>query len=340
MLICPECDKRNPKESKYCGACGASLEGYLLQSIDPKNSVLIADGYQLLHQKRVEEAFMLAQVCLKADPYYKHAWSLLGDCHQVQGRLVDALTCYEKAADLDPDGHLDRLKIRFLRQQFPGAGTSSSSFSMQRKRFALSIAVFSSVLVCFIGIFFLFSRQLAQVSKPRSSKGHEMAHNVDLEPFEPSQPYHTPPSYQEMVSPGTAPTAPVMDPPSSQSPSSPVVSASSLAPTPPLPQTSPPLPLPLAAPSLPAEQASPSNPPIQPIAPLPPNMKLVPITPKPEEQETKPEQKAEERPVPAGKVVEAKEKAPTKDSQVSEAPKPSVPESVIEIQASEEDSGL
>ena len=68
-----------------------------------------------------------------------------------QGSLIDALTCFEKAVDLDPYGHLDKLKLNFLKKKFE-VPTVKSVQKLNYKRHVLAGASLVTVVALLSGI--------------------------------------------------------------------------------------------------------------------------------------------------------------------------------------------
>lgn len=84
---------------------------------DEKQKVeeLVAEGFRLFNEGRVDEARLIAEKSLEDLPEYTNALSLMGMCHERDGDLNAALICYEKIVELHPDSSLDKIKITQLR---------------------------------------------------------------------------------------------------------------------------------------------------------------------------------------------------------------------------------
>ena len=115
MIICSGCNKKNTLDNQFCSGCGIQLNQKALAALNEKYNQYIADGYQLLKQDRSDEAMLIAQVCIKANENSRHSWSLLGDCYQKNGNLNEALDCYEKAVNKDPESNLEQIKIEYFK---------------------------------------------------------------------------------------------------------------------------------------------------------------------------------------------------------------------------------
>lgn len=116
MICCAQCQVENSLDSKFCRGCGAAISDVELIAAREANAQLVGDGFRLLKDDRADEAQMAAEQALANDPQDPVALSLLGDCHERSGRLDEALTCYEKMVELQPDSPLDRIKVQHLRK--------------------------------------------------------------------------------------------------------------------------------------------------------------------------------------------------------------------------------
>ncbi len=147
MVECKNCGKSNSLDSRYCRECGAALAGDALAEAQGANIHLLSEGRRLLAEGRFDEAMMVGQQALEADPISVAAWSLLGDCHEHGGAIDEALLCYEKVAELHPDSTLDRIKVTHLRKML---ATSNLVEPSDRKR-AIFAAAAAVVLVACLG---------------------------------------------------------------------------------------------------------------------------------------------------------------------------------------------
>lgn len=116
MLTCTQCGKPNSLDGRFCNGCGAALpERDLEQAIEDQER-LLAEGHRLLNERRIDEARMVAENVLGSNPSSTKALALLGDAHEAEGRLDEALAAYERILELDPDSTLDRIKVAHLRK--------------------------------------------------------------------------------------------------------------------------------------------------------------------------------------------------------------------------------
>ena len=76
-----------------------------------------AIGYQLMEQRRFDEAQKIFEFLTVAYPDSANTWDSLGECFARVGRTDEAIANYEKALELDPDSEtvpaiLERLRDR------------------------------------------------------------------------------------------------------------------------------------------------------------------------------------------------------------------------------------
>lgn len=115
MVICSKCQTRNSLDSAFCKHCGAETDASAVASEKSKIEELVAEGFRLFNEGRVDEARLIAEKAMEDLPEYSNALSLMGMCHERAGELNEALLCYEKIVELNPDSSLDKIKITQLR---------------------------------------------------------------------------------------------------------------------------------------------------------------------------------------------------------------------------------
>ncbi|HMS54368.1 MAG TPA: tetratricopeptide repeat protein [Fimbriimonadaceae bacterium] len=117
MVDCIACQTKNSLDSKFCRNCGKGLPADLLQSERQKLDDLLGEGYKAFSSADTETAMLIAQNAVQSDPSSVSAHSLLGMCHERAGNYAEALDCYERVLELNPDSALDRIKVGQLRQR-------------------------------------------------------------------------------------------------------------------------------------------------------------------------------------------------------------------------------
>lgn len=148
MVECIACQTKNSLDSKFCRNCGKGLPADLLQSERQKLDDLLSEGYKAFSSADTETAMLIAQNAVQADPSSVSAHSLLGMCHERAGNYAEALDCYERVLELNPDSALDRIKVGQLRQRI----TSHLTVETKPNRgLALAAAAATVVFVISIG---------------------------------------------------------------------------------------------------------------------------------------------------------------------------------------------
>jgi tetratricopeptide (TPR) repeat protein len=148
MVSCTHCSVQNSLDSKFCKSCGLGLPEDELNAAIVKNEELIADGYRLFEAGRTEEAQMVAQTALEASASSVTALSLLGMCHEREGRVAEALAAFEQVLALKPDSALDKIKVNQLRGHLANKLQAENA---PNRRLALAGAALAVVLVGSIG---------------------------------------------------------------------------------------------------------------------------------------------------------------------------------------------
>lgn len=149
VVSCNKCGKSNSLDSKFCRSCGAAIIEADVLLAKEQNEALINDGYRLLNENRQDEAEILATTVVDNDPSSISALALLGDCHERVGRYDEALACYEKIVELNPDSALDKVRVTHLRKLLTNRALESNSGSNSRS--ALLAAIAAVVLVGSVG---------------------------------------------------------------------------------------------------------------------------------------------------------------------------------------------
>jgi len=155
MIECPSCGRGNTLDGKFCHSCGAELpEADLLQKL-VENAEFVAEGRRMLESGRVEEARMVAETALQADPNSAAALTLLGECLEEQKLPDEALVCYERLLEMNPQSALDRIKVMHLRKVI---ASNSRPTPKRRNWIALVAACSAMALVGTVGAIWLLTR--------------------------------------------------------------------------------------------------------------------------------------------------------------------------------------
>lgn len=153
MVKCSECGKQNTLDSRFCRACGTEVPAVVAAEAREANERLVAEGRRLLVEGRTAEAKLLAETTHENDPSSANALSLLGECHERYGHYEQALECYERVLELQPDSALERIKIEHLRKVIVGQPAVAEEPAGVNRR-AIGAAIAAVVLVASIGAVF------------------------------------------------------------------------------------------------------------------------------------------------------------------------------------------
>lgn len=118
---------------------------------------LVADGQRALGQGRTEEALLVAESALEDDAELVPALALKGDALEKQGRIDEALACYEQVLDLKPDSALDRIRANQLRKLLD-TEDEEVVVETSRRGAVLAAVLAGVVLVCAATALFLASQ--------------------------------------------------------------------------------------------------------------------------------------------------------------------------------------
>lgn len=115
MVSCKQCSTLNSIDSTFCKKCGTTLSPEDIAEASDKLTAMIADGNKLFADGRTDEAMMVAETAVANNPTSAAAISLKGMCHERKGQVAEALECFERVIQLNPDSMLDKLKVNDLR---------------------------------------------------------------------------------------------------------------------------------------------------------------------------------------------------------------------------------
>src|SRR5689334_20050982 len=115
MVSCQQCKTPNSLDSAFCKKCGATLSQEDISIAADKLVAMIADGNKLFAEGRTDDAMMVAETAVASNPSSAAALSLKGMCYERKGQLAEALECFERVVELNPDSTLDKLKVNDLK---------------------------------------------------------------------------------------------------------------------------------------------------------------------------------------------------------------------------------
>jgi tetratricopeptide (TPR) repeat protein len=115
MVSCTQCNTHNSLDSAFCKKCGATLDADAISLATEKLAATIADGNRLFGTGRTDDALMVAETAIASNPRSAAAISLKGMCLERKGLLAEALECFERVVDIEPDSTLDKLKVNDLK---------------------------------------------------------------------------------------------------------------------------------------------------------------------------------------------------------------------------------
>lgn len=117
MVSCKHCATPNSLDSTFCKKCGTPLADEDIKEAEAKLETLIGEGVTLYNAGRFDDAMEIAEAAVMTNPSSPQALSLKGDCHAHRGEVAEAIECYEKVVELNPDSALDKLRLNQLRNQ-------------------------------------------------------------------------------------------------------------------------------------------------------------------------------------------------------------------------------
>ena len=182
MFPCKKCATPNSLDSTFCKHCGEPLPEAEVTEAKAKLDALVAEGDSLFAQGRTQEAMLIAEQAVAANPSSARALSLKGMCHERLGQVAEALDCFERVVEEHPDSALDKLKVNSLRNLLV-AGPSRPRPGARRN--ATLAAGAAALLVIAVGV------AVAAVVGGRTQKPESLTAKNDpsnLQAFTQSQP--------------------------------------------------------------------------------------------------------------------------------------------------------
>lgn len=116
MIQCIDCQTENTLDSTYCRACGGRLPEDAILRLKAENHNLVQDAKLLFSDHRFAECKMMLESVLTVEPGNIDALALLGDVHEREGHLHDAIELYERVVADRPDSAIDRVRLSHLRK--------------------------------------------------------------------------------------------------------------------------------------------------------------------------------------------------------------------------------
>ena len=167
MYACKQCGTGNPLDSSFCKKCGTALPADELSVARDKLGEMLDEGNNLFTEGRTDEAMLIAEAAVTANPSSHLAYSLKGLCHERLGQIGDALECYETAVGLNADSSLDKVKVAALRNRLAQRVTDTPE---PNRRSAAMIGVAAAVL-------FLVGGSLAAIGMGGKKDATKLAEN-------------------------------------------------------------------------------------------------------------------------------------------------------------------
>lgn len=148
MIACKACNAENSLDSAFCKKCGKALEPPVVEETPARFEEKLNRGFELFHYGRTDEAAILAENALAADPSSLRALSLRALILERRGQLSEALACYETIVEKNPEAALEKMKVESLRnaielQAAPPEGPD--------RRMAIGVAAAAALFVVSLG---------------------------------------------------------------------------------------------------------------------------------------------------------------------------------------------
>lgn len=124
------------------------MDAALIAEARIANEQLAAEGFKLLGSARYEEALMVAQSVLQADPVSVQGHALKGDVLERKGDLPGAIAAYEQVLELQPDATLEKIKLTHAKNVL---SERAALAPRPNKRIALLAGLSAVVFVACIG---------------------------------------------------------------------------------------------------------------------------------------------------------------------------------------------
>lgn len=134
-LKCSGCGSSNPASHNFCSNCGTKLEKPApTQESESRTKAqeLIEDAFREFERENLGEAILLGEAAVALDTANASAYSLLGTIYDKRGQLSEAIRCFERAVELNPDSAADRERLEAIRLQSVAVTASAAKVSATR----------------------------------------------------------------------------------------------------------------------------------------------------------------------------------------------------------------
>ncbi|MCW5941633.1 MAG: hypothetical protein KIS66_05345 [Fimbriimonadaceae bacterium] len=178
MVTCEICQTANSLDSKFCRNCGGAIPEAALHDALREHEKLVREGQKLVLEGRLDEAFAVAETAVAAHPGSRDAHALKASVHEQRQELGDAIECYERIVELDPDATIDKIKLNHLRNTLLLHDPVAEAERPRRRR-ALFAAAAAVVLVVAVGAAIgAVQSQMARNREPRLVMGPDEGKNA------------------------------------------------------------------------------------------------------------------------------------------------------------------
>ncbi len=154
-IQCPECFSINPPGSSFCENCGGTLaekKGSHSEGSDTEVYQELARTNLLRMRGQHKEAVDACLGVLRRYPSNSTAHTLLGEIHEEQGNLDEALQWYEMAVDLGTASDHDKQKLADLRKKLqdkskPAASKAQRRAHRDQKKMVMTVLGLAVILI-------------------------------------------------------------------------------------------------------------------------------------------------------------------------------------------------
>lgn len=167
-LVCSQCKTENTLDLIGCRACGQALDLKLRQELRDENDLLAKDGRKIFEASRIDEAKLIADSILQIQPDSALAWSLLGDCHEKEGAIYEALAAYEQVIAIDSHTKMDEVRYEYFKNLTEAE--TQALVAPKNRRVALFTIIAGALLLSSIGAALLISHKQNLMAMNTESK--------------------------------------------------------------------------------------------------------------------------------------------------------------------------
>lgn len=178
MVTCEICQTANSLDSKFCRNCGGAIPETALHDALREHEKLVREGQKLVLEGRLDEAFAVAETAVANHPGSRDAYALKASVHERRQELGDAIECFERIVELDPDSAIDKIKLSHLRNTLLLHDPVAEAERPRRRR-ALFAATAAVVLVVAVGAAIgAIQSQMARNREPKLVMGSDAEKNA------------------------------------------------------------------------------------------------------------------------------------------------------------------